>query len=412
MAVFDKLNYSHSPGISPLVKQYYDRTVLENMTPEMVHSRDAQKRSLPEGNGKHIHFHRYTPFGAVTEPLAEGVTPDGQTLIATEFSAMVKPYGRHVELTDEIDFYTLDNIHQETAQLLSDQAALSLDTISRNALNAGMNVQYVGDNTTRGTITADDVLTFADIKKAVRTLKRNNVKPFPDGYYHAIVHTDVVHDLTSDPLWVDVAKYQDKEKIEKYELGRINKVKFFESTNAMIFKPQTYIYGTVASIAASANYDAAARTLTTAATISADDARALTGLMVNVQYTVSGTNYATPMCIEYVDYTTGKILFRWDPGADVTKNWTTANSLKIVPYGGGAGGVDVYSTLIYGQNAFGTVELGGNGKNVEIIINPAGSSGAADPLAQRGTVAWKVKGFCTVILQDSFIIRLESGATA
>lgn len=412
MAVFDRLNYSHSPGIAPLVQQYYDRTVLENMTPEMVHSRDAQKRSLPEGNGKHIHFHRYTPFGAVTEPLVEGVTPSGQTLIATEFSAMVKPYGRHVELTDEIDFYTLDNIHQETAQLLSDQAALSLDTISRNALNAGMNVQYVGNNTTRGTITAANVLTFAEIKKAVRTLKRNNVKPFPDGYYHAIVHPDVVHDLTSDPLWVDVAKYQDKEKIEKYELGRINKVKFFESTNAMVFRPQTYIYGAVAAIVASANYDAAGRTLTTAATISADDARALTGLMVNVQYTSSSTNYVTPMCIEHVDYTTGKILFRWDPGTAVTNNWTTSNSLKIVPYGGGASGVDVYSTLIYGQNAFGTVELGGNGKNVEIIINPAGSSGAADPLAQRGTVAWKVKGFCTVILQDDFIIRVESGATA
>lgn len=412
MAVFDRLNYSHSPGIAPLVQQYYDRTVLENMTPEMVHSRDAQKRSLPEGNGKHIHFHRYTPFGAVTEPLVEGVTPSGQTLIATEFSAMVKPYGRHVELTDEIDFYTLDNIHQETAQLLSDQAALSLDTISRNALNAGMNVQYVGNNTTRGTITASNVLTFAEIKKAVRTLKRNNVKTFPDGYYHAIVHPDVVHDLTSDPLWVDVAKYQDKEKIEKYELGRINKVKFFESTNAMVFRPQTYIYGSVTAIAASANYDAAGRTLTTAATISADDARALTGLMVNVQYTSSSTNYVTPMCIEHVDYTTGKILFRWDPGTAVTNNWTTSNSLKIVPYGGGAAGVDVYSTLIYGQNAFGTVELGGNGKNVEIIINPAGSSGAADPLAQRGTIAWKVKGFCTVILQDDFIIRLESGATA
>ena len=412
MAVFENMNFTHSPGIAPLVKEYYDRAVLENMEPEMVHSRDAQKRTLPEGDGKHIRFHRYTPFEAVTEPLVEGVTPDGQTLIATEFSAMVKPYGRHVELTDEVDFYTLDNVHQETAQLLADQAALSLDSISRDALNAGMNVQYVGDNTTRGTIDAADVLTFADIKKAVRTLKRHNVKPFADGYYHAIVHTDVVHDLTSDPMWVDVAKYQDKERIEKYELGKINKVKFFESTNAKVFRPQTYIYGTVAAITASANYDAARRVMTTAASISEDDARALTGLMVNVQYTSGSVNYVTPMCIERVDYTTGEILFKWNPGADVTSKWTTANTLKIVPYGGGASGADVYSTLIYGKDAFGTVELGGNGKNVSIIINPAGSSGAADPLAQRGTIGWKVKGFCTVILQDDFIIRVESGATA
>ena len=74
--------------------------------------------------------------------------------------------------------------------------------------------------------------------------------------------------------------------------------------------------------------------------------------------------------------------------------------------------MNVYGTLIYGQNAYGDVELAGNGKNVKIIINPPGSSGAEDPLEQRGAIAWKVKGFCCVILQDSFIVRLEHGATA
>ena len=52
------------------------------------------------------------------------------------------------------------------------------------------------------------------------------------------------------------------------------------------------------------------------------------------------------------------------------------------------------------------------GENVKIIINPPGSSGAADPLEQRGTIAWKVKGFCCAILQDAFIVRIEHGATA
>jgi len=118
------------------------------------------------------------------------------------------------------------------------------------------------------------------------------------------------------------------------------------------------------------------------------------------------------MCIESVDYENKKIKFRWVPGTSVTNNWTTSNSLKIVPYGGGASNAPVYSTLVYAQDAFGSVELGGNGRNVEIIINPPGSSGALDPLAQRGTIAWKVKGFCSVILQDDFVVRIESGATA
>ena len=409
MAVFDNLNKTYSPGVAPSVVEYYERSLLENMKPEMVHNRDAQKRTLPEHNGKTVKFRRFTPFAAITEPLAEGVTPAGQTLTETAFTAMVKPYGGHVELTDEINFYLLDNMHQETAKLLADQAALSLDTISRNALNAGMNVQYANSKTSRGALASTDKLTFAEIKTAVRNLKRKNVKPFADGFYHAIVHPDVVHDLTADTMWVDVAKYQDKVKTERYELGTIYKVKFFESTNAMVFKAQTYIYGTKTSLTATA-FDAATKCMTVSDSISEDDARAMTGLLVNVQITKSSANSVTPMCIERVDATNKKVYFRWVPAS--TTDWTTTNALKIVPYGGGASGADVYATLIYGENAFGTIELGGTGRNVQIIINAPGSSGALDPLAQRGTIAWKVKGFCTVILQDDFIVRLESGATA
>ena len=409
MAVFDNLNKTYSPGVAPSVVEYYERSLLENMKPEMVHNRDAQKRTLPEHNGKTVKFRRFTPFAAITEPLAEGVTPAGQTLTETAFTAMVKPYGGHVELTDEINFYLLDNMHQETAKLLADQAALSLDTISRNALNAGMNVQYANSKTSRGALASTDKLTFAEIKTAVRNLKRKNVKPFADGFYHAIVHPDVVHDLTADTMWVDVAKYQDKVKTERYELGTIYKVKFFESTNAMVFKAQTYIYGTKTSLTATA-FDAATKCMTVSDSISDDDARAMTGLLVNVQITKSSTSSVTPMCIERVDATNKKVYFRWVPAS--TTDWTTTNALKIVPYGGGASGADVYSTLIYGENAFGTIELGCTGRNVQIIINAPGSSGALDPLAQRGTIAWKVKGFCTVILQDDFIVRLESGATA
>lgn len=410
MPVFDNLNYTYSPGVAPAVVQYYERTLLENMKPEMVHARDAQKRSLPLNNGKRVQFRRFTPFDAITTPLAEGVTPAGQTLVETAFTAMVKPYGGHVELTDEMDFYMLDNMHQETARLLADQAALSLDTISRDAENAGMNVQYVGSNTARGTISASDKLTYAEIKKAVRTLRRNNVRPFADGYYHAIVHPDTVYDLTSDAMWVDVSKYQDKQKVEKYELGTIYKVKFFESTNAKVFKAETYLTGTIADITATSNFNATDRSFGYSASITEDQARAMTGKLVNVQYTKSSTNYTVPACIERIDAAAKKVYLRWAPAT--TTDWTTTNSLKIVPTGGGASNAPVYSTLVYGQDAFGTIELGGNGKNVQIIIKPVGSSGALDPLDQRGTIAWKVKGFCTVILQDDFIVRLESGATA
>ena len=96
----------------------------------------------------------------------------------------------------------------------------------------------------------------------------------------------------------------------------------------------------------------------------------------------------------------------------MTDEWTTAQTLTIYPQGAGASDVDVYSTIIYGQDAFGDIELAGNGKNVEIIINPPGSAGSEDPYSQRGTIAWKVKGFTSAILQDLALVRIEHGATA
>ncbi len=408
MAVFDNMNRTTSAGVAAGVAEYYDRELLRNMQPELVHTKDLQKRPLPENNGRRVQFRRFLPFGAVTVPLTEGVTPAGQELTQTALYATTKSYGAHVEITDEMNFYLLDNIHKETVKLLSDQAALSVDTIARDALNAGVNVQFpTAAITSRAQIGANDKLTYAMIKKAVRFLKKNNCKPFGDGFYHAVISVDAVHDLTSDPMWTDVALYQDKQKTEKYELGTIYKVKFFESPNAKVFRAQPYLYGTKASLAASA-WDSAKRLLTVTDQLSWDDCNKLIGNMVDVKCVKGGTTTLTPVCVEsatpYEDAThPAKLLLRWDPK---NADWGASATMTVMPTGGG-NAVDVHATLIYGENAAGSVELGGTGKNVETIIMPPGSGGASDPLKQRGTVAWKVKGFAATILQDSWIIRLE-----
>jgi N4-gp56 family major capsid protein len=117
------------------------------------------------------------------------------------------------------------------------------------------------------------------------------------------------------------------------------------------------------------------------------------------------------MCIERVYPDEKKIVFRWVP-ADTT-DWTTTNSLKIVPSGGATSGDEVHASIIYGQDAFGLVKLGGKGKpNIRIIVKPLGSSGSEDPLDQRGTIAWKVPHFACAVIQDDFIVRIEHGVSA
>ena len=76
----------------------------------------------------------------------------------------------------------------------------------------------------------------------------------------------------------------------------------------------------------------------------------------------------------------------------------------------GAGGIDVYGTLIFGANAYGIIDLG-NSPSTQTVFKPLGSAGSADPLNQRQTMGWK-EFFTAKILNDTFMIRVEHAVTA
>jgi N4-gp56 family major capsid protein len=70
---------------------------------------------------------------------------------------------------------------------------------------------------------------------------------------------------------------------------------------------------------------------------------------------------------------------------------------------------DVYPILYFARDAFGIVPLKGKSSMTPMVVNPKPSAG--DPLAQRGTVGWKL-WHGTVILQDAFMVRLEVACSA
>ena len=74
-------------------------------------------------------------------------------------------------------------------------------------------------------------------------------------------------------------------------------------------------------------------------------------------------------------------------------------------------GADVHSTLIFGKDAYGIVDVGGSGA-LQIIIKPHGSAGTSDPLDQRATVGAKVAAYAAKILNELWIIRIEHGVSA
>ena len=413
------MNYSYNSSIAPtLLESYLQRRALKNVEPNLGYLKDAQMIEQPKNNGKHVTFFRYTELPAVTKPLYEGVTPDGQNLEETAFSVMTKNYGGWMGYTDEIDLWHVDSKTQAMSDRLNRQAQLSIDTVGRDQICAGLNVMFPSGVSARSGIGAANKISYSMIKLAVRNLKKKGAQPFSDGFFHAKIDHDTYYDLTQDEHWNDVSKYQSDTRVQKYELGTIYKVKFFEVDNGKVFTDETYLIGSTQYFAApNADnvWNETTRELTVTATLSTDQARELTGKMVYVAYTTSTTrDTKTLMCIEKVTpgTSTAVFKFRWTPGTSVTENWTYAKDVGIIPSGGG-NSVDVHASIIYGQDAFGMVKLGGKGKpNIQIIVKPLGSSGYNDPLNQRGSIGWKVPFFACAVLQDDFIVRLEHAVSA
>lgn len=69
---------------------------------------------------------------------------------------------------------------------------------------------------------------------------------------------------------------------------------------------------------------------------------------------------------------------------------------------------DVYPLIYLARDAYGIVPLKGKDSITPMVVNPKPAAG--DPLAQRGTVGWKVWQ-AAVILQDAYMVRAEVAAS-
>lgn len=392
-------------NLTPEMKTYYDRALIRFASPKLVHAQFGQKKPIPAGSGKTIEFRKFSPLPKAMVPLAEGVTPKGNSLNVSTVESTVEQYGDYVTLSDMLTLSSIDSVISETQAVLGDQAGRTLDTVIREKINAGTNVQYGNGKSDRSLLVGgeadyadNDYLNVATVKKAVATLKRNNASPFKDGCYVAIIHPDVANDLTNDPEWKAVKQNVDPEDWYKGAIGKIHGVVFVESTEAKIFRAEnlrnaeTLEKGdpeclTVAAVDADGN-------ITLREDLSSDDATALIGRSIQI----NGFDYSVATAVA------------GDAGSAVI---TVAEALDksviadciIYPGGAGANGRDIYSTLFIGQNAYGVTNITGGG--LETILKQKGSAGTGDPLDQRSTVGWKATQTAE-ILSPEFMVRVET----
>lgn len=165
MAVTFNTNTTATSSIAATAtKQFYDKRLLENMKPLLIHNQFAQKRPVPAHGGKTIEFRKWTPFAALTTPLTEGVPPEGQTLNMTNMTATVAQYGGFVTISDLLDLTSIDSVKSDAVDMMAQQGALTLDTLAREELHKAPSVIYAGAKTGRAQLaprTSSPALRFA-----------------------------------------------------------------------------------------------------------------------------------------------------------------------------------------------------------------------------------------------------------
>ena len=238
------VNVTTDSKLSAENKTFYDRALVEEAGPNLIHGQFGQKRPIPKNGGKRIQFRRYASLPKALKPLTEGVTPEGRKLSATAVEAEVSKYGDFVCLSDVLDLTAIDNNVLEATKAVGRQAGLTLDTITRNVLQSGTNVFYcpkVGANgvqtpvTDRSGLDKTCTLTVDVVKKVAAMLKAANA-PKIDGDYVCILHPYVAYDIMSDPRWEEMHKYTTPENMYQGEIGRIAGVRFVETSEAAVYK--------------------------------------------------------------------------------------------------------------------------------------------------------------------------------
>lgn len=399
-------NTTLDPGLSDEMKVYYSMRLINLAEPELIHDQFGQKHPIPKNSGKTIEFRKYDSLPKALVPLTEGVTPAGQKLSMGVIRATIKQYGGYIELSDILELTAIDNNLVQATRLLASQAGRTADTITREVLAGGTNVVYAGGAKDRSELVGGDgaaannnkYLTVDDIRKAVRALKVMNAQKI-NGYFAGIIHPDTAYDLMSDKKWVDVKTYSDPDGIYEGEIGKIEGVRFVETTEAKIFHAADLKIadGSEESARNVTVKSVSGKVITINEKLSANQAKALTGRdilvggeLLEVASAAAGAAGAATITVKNA------------PAA------APSASTVIYPGEGGANGRDVYSTLILGADAYGVTELEGGG--LQHIVKQLGSSGTADPLNQRATAGWKLTKVAERLVEQ-YMVRIESAST-
>lgn len=310
------------------------------------------------GGAYAVEWERIENLTAVTTPLAEpsgnatfGNGRDAVRPSVTRMNVAMAKYGNVINLTEEVDLVQVNARAMGFMDLLGANAGESLNLIMQDAVLAGTTTTGVRLAGGVATITAiATAISGNDIKYCVNQLNRNSAtKMFPQGFGDRNIGTAPVRQSYFGICHPDVE----------------------------------------------------------------EDIRAITGFIGVEQYAgYTNTEIGEFGALNGVRWCSTEI-------ANITADAATATATGL--RGTSTTQHDVYDCLIYGEDSIGSVGLGEEHTEeiykmytrvpaVELIYHKPGSSGAADPYNEVGSLSWK-GFFAGKVLNANWVTRLRVAAS-
>ena len=240
-------NLNTTATMSKEMKTFYEKRLIDQVEPRLVHDQFADYYPVPQNGGKTIEFRKYDSLPKASTPLTEGVTPNGQALNVTTITSDLHQYGGWTPLTDVLQMTAIDNNVVQATRVLASQAGRTMDSITRDVLAGGTNVIYAPKLAADGTETAvasrkalDKTCTLTPklFFQAAAQLGAMNADPIGDSYI-AIIHPYAAYDLKTSKEFIEVHKYADPDTMFRGEIGKLGNIRFIETSEAKIWKDST-----------------------------------------------------------------------------------------------------------------------------------------------------------------------------
>ena len=235
--------------------------MLEHAQPITVLGDFGTQREMPQNSTDTLVFRRTLPFGAsstgtsiegtnryVGTPsvsatnfvLAEGVTPNSNTISFQDVSVTLQQYGVLFKFSNKVEQLYEDDIPGEMVKLTGETLAEVMELIRYGVLKAGSTVIY-SNGSSRASVNTP--ISLNALRKAARTLESNRARRVTSRLapgvnfgtravqpaYVVFCHTDAESDIRNLPGFTKVEEYGNFKPIHDRDVGAVEQFRFVSS---------------------------------------------------------------------------------------------------------------------------------------------------------------------------------------